>query len=151
MSLHCFMVPMHVQFWRSGLSMRRSNVQRSTGGSWLPAAQLQREGLPSLAAGCYASRTMNPLLPSSSSRREFLTTLAAGALTVGGLDSLAADAEGSPRFPLIAFSKPFQKFTAEQTAELVAKVGWDGIECPVRAQGQIEPMRVADDLPRFVE
>jgi sugar phosphate isomerase/epimerase len=94
---------------------------------------------------------MNPLGPSSASRREFLTTLATGALTVGRLDSLAADAESSPRFPLIAFSKPFQKFTAEQTAELVAKVGWDGIECPVRAQGQIEPMRVADDLPQFVE
>src|SRR5262249_7891049 len=64
---------------------------------------------------------------------------------------MAAEAKSDVRLPIIGFSKPFQKFTAEQTAELVAKVGWDGIECPVRAHGQIEPERAADDLPRFVE
>jgi sugar phosphate isomerase/epimerase len=30
-------------------------------------------------------------------------------------------------------------------------VGWDGIEIPVRAKGQIEPERAPDDLPRFAE
>lgn len=58
---------------------------------------------------------------------------------------------GMARFPIIAFSKPFQKLTPEQTADLVAEVGWDGIECPVRAKGQIEPARAADELPRMVE
>ena len=41
--------------------------------------------------------------------------------------------------------------TPEQTAELVATVGWDGIECPVRAKGQIEPERAQDDLPKYAE
>jgi hypothetical protein len=30
-------------------------------------------------------------------------------------------------------------------------VGWQGIELPLRANGQIEPERVADDLPKMVE
>ena len=59
---------------------------------------------------------------------------------------------GEPgRFPLIGFSKPFQKLDAERTAELVAAVGWDGIECPVRARGQVEPERAPDELPKFAE
>jgi sugar phosphate isomerase/epimerase len=78
--------------------------------------------------------------------------LAAGALSIGlsGSSSAAATAAG-PRFPLIGFSKPFQDLGPEQTAELVAAVGWDGIECPVRAKGQIDPARVADELPKLVE
>src|SRR4026209_1214581 len=75
----------------------------------------------------------------SVSRREFLAkaTLAASAFSFGVHASFGADA--APRFPLIGFTKPFQKFTADQTAELVSTVGWDGIEIPVRAKGQIEP------------
>ena len=39
----------------------------------------------------------------------------------------------------------------DETAEFVAEVGWDGIECPVREKGQIQPERVEEDLPRLVE
>ena len=47
---------------------------------------------------------------------------------------LASDARASRQRPrvrpapgaLIGFSKPFQQFSAEQTAELVTQVGWDG-------------------------
>src|SRR3954453_1671905 len=86
-------------------------------------------------------------------RRDFLRTgglAAAGALGVGlpGSSSAAAPA-AEPRFPLIGFSKPFQDLGPDQTAELVATVGWDGIECPVRARGQIEPGRAPEELPRL--
>ena len=99
---------------------------------------------------------MNLHSSSLATRREFL---AAGALAVGGAalragrpEAAKADAPGpGPRFPIIGFSKSFQQLTAEQTAELVAQVGWAGIECPVRAGGQIEPERAADELPRFVD
>jgi len=97
---------------------------------------------------------MNSLASSAPlSRRSFLANgaLAAGALGFGLPASFAAEAGAGPRFPHIGFSKPFQKYTAEQTAELVAAVGWDGIECPVRAKGQIEPERAPDELPKFVE
>jgi sugar phosphate isomerase/epimerase len=39
----------------------------------------------------------------------------------------------------------------DQTADTVAEIGWDGIECPVRPGGQIEPERAADELPRLVD
>ena len=86
--------------------------------------------------------------PSTLSRRSFLaqTAVATAALTLG---ARAAAPAATPLRPIIAFSKPFQNLDAEQTAAYVAEIGWDGIECPVRAKGQIEPTRVADDLPRF--
>jgi len=89
----------------------------------------------------------------SISRREFLEqgALATAALSLA-TSTRAADPTIAPtRFPIIGFSKPFQSLSVEQTAELVAQVGWDGIECPVRAQGQIEPERAPDELPRFAE
>lgn len=107
------------------------------------------------------SRAVKPRISTTSvSRRDFLaqTAMGAGALSLGARGSFCAETGASPipgtgstpRFPLIGFSKPFQKYTPEQTAELVATVGWDGIECPVRAKGQIEPERAPDELPRFV-
>ena len=95
--------------------------------------------------------------PPRLSRRAFLTKTALAGSAIGlsagvGVEnSAAAEAGAAPRFLIIGFSKPFQKLNAEETAELVTKVGWDGIECPVRAQGQIEPERATDELPRFVE
>jgi sugar phosphate isomerase/epimerase len=84
-------------------------------------------------------------------RRDFVaqTTLAAALTTVApGL----ARAEPGPRFKIIAFSKPFAQLGPDETADLVAEVGWDGIECPVRAKaGQIAPERVEEDLPKMVE
>jgi len=53
--------------------------------------------------------------------------------------------------PIIVFSKPFQSLSAEDSAALVEEVGFDGIECPVRGDGQIVPERVEEDLPRLVE
>ena len=90
---------------------------------------------------------------SSISRRDFLAKGAAsvGALSLGMIGSDTTQAGEESRFLLIGFSKPFQKLNPEQTAELVATVGWDGIECPVRARGQIEPERAPDELPKFAE
>ena len=90
---------------------------------------------------------MNALL----SRREFVTTTAlATALAATG--PLAAFAQPAPRFKVIAFSKPFADLSFDDTADLVADIGWDGIECPVRSKaGQIAPEKVEDDLPKMVE
>ncbi len=87
------------------------------------------------------------------SRRDLLARGAAtaGAIGVGMLATDAAEVGAGSRFPLIGFSKPFQKLDPDQTAELAATVGWDGIECPVRAKGQIEPERAADELPKLAE
>ena len=95
---------------------------------------------------------MSPTPCAPLSRRDFLarTAVAASALALGrGRGASAATAPAKSRWPLIVFSKPFQSLTAEQTATLVADIGWDGIECPVRAKGQIEPERAPDELPAF--
>lgn len=84
------------------------------------------------------------------SRREFLAGLAGlGAATV--LTPSVMAAEAAPKRPLIVFSKAFQELNYEDTADLVAEIGWDGIECPLRRGGQILPERVDEDLPRMVE
>lgn len=92
-----------------------------------------------------------PMMPStdSFSRRQFMKTsaLAAAAAAAGA----SAAPAGAP-WKIIAFSKPFAHLSAEDTAELVAEIGWDGIECPVRSKaGQIAPERVEEDLPKMVE
>ncbi len=91
----------------------------------------------------------SPELP----RRQFLTqTVLAGAvLAFAPRDGTAAAAPPVPRFPLIVFNKPFQNLNFDDTADVVAEVGWSGIECPVRAKGQILPENVDEELPRLVE
>ena len=83
-------------------------------------------------------------------RRQFIQTSTIALSTV-----ILGYAETPPaivRSPLWCFSKPFADYTPEQTAELVAEVGWDGIECPVREKTtHIRPERVEEDLPKMVE
>jgi len=91
----------------------------------------------------------SPLLP----RREFLAKSAftAAALALSAKSSNFAAEPPPERFQFIVFNKPFQDASFAQTADIVAEVGWDGIECPVREKGQILPERVEEDLPKLVE
>ena len=88
----------------------------------------------------------------SLSRRQFLSGLAASSavISVFGVDALAAQHTNSP-CKIIGFTKPFQTASPAEIADIVAEVGWDGVECPVRPKGQIEPERVEEQLPRLVE
>src|SRR5438309_9275557 len=83
-------------------------------------------------------------------RRNFLGTMAAGAIACATTSTLA-QTQTKSRYKIIGFSKPFQDLGHEETADTVAEIGWDGIECPVRSKGQIEPERAPDELPRLVE
>jgi sugar phosphate isomerase/epimerase len=85
------------------------------------------------------------------SRRQFLSQLAVASTALAAAPSLLAQGAKAAPYKLIAFSKPFQDLTPDQTADFVAEVGWDGIECPVRAKGQILPERVEEGLPKMVE
>jgi len=90
-----------------------------------------------------------------STRRTFLgATAAALAGAVPHVRSaLAAPAAPVGRFQLIGFTKPFADLSFDDTADLVAEVGWDGVEVAVRegAATHIVPDRVEHDLPRMVE
>lgn len=97
------------------------------------------------------SRT-DDLTPSVSRRRFVSRVVASGAVLASlGVPRLRAQKPPVQRFKIVGFTKPFQKLSFDDTADLVAEVGWEGIECPVRANGQILPERVEDDLPRMVE
>ena len=84
-------------------------------------------------------------------RRRFIATSTLAAC--GGLRSrpLAASSP-SPERRFLGFSKPFLHLDPTATADLVSEVGWDGIDCPVRATlTHIRPERIADDLPPLIE
>ena len=87
------------------------------------------------------------------SRREFLGRTAAATAALALLNRQTVSAQQAPakRFCKIGgFSKPFQNLSFDQTADLAAEIGWDGLEIPVRKGGQVLPERVEDDLPKLV-
>src|ERR1043165_3695110 len=83
----------------------------------------------------------------SITRRTFLKTTAMAAIASAAARSFS---QTQPRYKLIGFTKPFQDLRHEECADTVAQIGWDGVECPVRSKGQIEPERAADELPKLV-
>jgi sugar phosphate isomerase/epimerase len=85
------------------------------------------------------------------SRRAFLS---AATLGIGALAALGADPTGTSgrsRLKVIGFIKPFQKLPFEEIADVSRTAGWDGVECPVRKGGTIEPEAAEEKLPGFVE
>jgi L-ribulose-5-phosphate 3-epimerase len=95
------------------------------------------------------------------SRRDFLTAgAAASAFALSASGAFAAEKKqaakkaGTPpkkNYKIIAFSKPFADMSPDETADLVVEIGWDGIECAVRAKStHIQPERVEEDLPKMV-
>src|ERR1051325_3687351 len=88
-------------------------------------------------------------------RRQFAHTslqAAAGfALASVATDKCFGNGKFSP--PVALFSKVCQelKLDFEQTAEVTAEAGLDGIDCPVRAGSQILPEAASDELPRYAE
>ncbi len=83
------------------------------------------------------------------SRRTFLgaTTLGIGALAAFG----AEPATPAGRLKVVGFVKPFQKLPFDEIADFAKEAGWDGVECPLRKGGSIEPEAVEEKLPGFVE
>ena len=55
------------------------------------------------------------------------------------------------RNPLCVFTKPFQSLSYDEMAEIIADLGFDGIEGTIRPGGHITPEQVPDELPKMVE
>ena len=83
-------------------------------------------------------------------RRSFLK--AAGATTLACGHAFAADAAAAMP-PVAVFGKIFQelKLDFQQSAEVTAEAGLDGVDCAVRGRGEIDPERAAEQLPRYAE
>jgi len=82
-------------------------------------------------------------------RRGFLQGAVAGGAALAFRSAAAQDAK--PLWKVGGFTKVLQDLSYEKTAQFSVDVGWDGIECPVRAKGHVLPERVDEDLPRMVE
>ena len=81
-------------------------------------------------------------------RRQFI---AASAVSAATSTTLSAKAKAPARNPFCFFSKPFQSLSYDDLADLVAELGFDGIEGTVRPGGHITPEQVPDELPKMVE
>jgi|TARA_B100001093_G_scaffold519046_1_gene606187 sugar phosphate isomerase/epimerase len=79
------------------------------------------------------------------SRRRFTQTASAAVFSSLALarETPAADA----KMPVCVFNKPLQHLNYEEQANLVAEMGFVGIEGTVRTNGHVTPERVKKDLP----
>ncbi|MFN0077578.1 MAG: sugar phosphate isomerase/epimerase family protein [Prosthecobacter sp.] len=79
-------------------------------------------------------------------RRNFLQSLSATALA-SALPVVAAEKKNK----LCFFTKHLQGLSFDDIASLGAEAGFDGVESPIRPKGHIEPEKVVDELPKYVE
>lgn len=87
-----------------------------------------------------------------SDRRSFLkqAALLTGALATAAPASAAVALKPRPN-KLCFFTKHLLGLSFEDIASLAAETGMDGIEAPIRPGGHVEPEKVEDELPKFVE
>jgi sugar phosphate isomerase/epimerase len=84
-------------------------------------------------------------------RRSFLqnASLLAGSLATTGLTTASAAETRANK--LCFFTKHLQGLSFDDIASLAVEMGVDGVESPIRPKGHIEPEKVADELPKYVE
>jgi sugar phosphate isomerase/epimerase len=82
----------------------------------------------------------------SLSRRELMAGLAGAAAA-----TLKAETKPDAHYAICAYSKHWQWTDVKETAEIAARMGYDGIDLTVRKGGHVLPERVADDLPKAEE
>src|SRR4051794_18956830 len=90
------------------------------------------------------------------SRRQFLSAATAASVLASArpLSLFAKNEKATSHFSaskLCAFEKPLQFLSFDETAELFAEQGFNGIEAAARKGGHVLPEKVEEDLPRFVE
>lgn len=87
-------------------------------------------------------------------RRRFLTASAATATVMAGrciADDQSSPTDSDSGNAICIFTKPFNSLSYDDLADEIAKLGFDGIEAPIRKGGHVDPERVGEDLPRLVE
>lgn len=67
------------------------------------------------------------------------------------IPTISSSKEQRIRNPFCVFSKPFQSLSYEELAEIVAELGFDGIEGTIRPGGHIIPEQVPEELPKMIE
>ncbi len=94
------------------------------------------------------------LAPMTPTRRDTLRHIGTGLATgIAAATGYAAEepSERSSGPEICCFTKMFQELSYQELAELIAEIGFDGIEGTIRPGGHIEPGAVPDELPKMVE
>ncbi|HWX22888.1 MAG TPA: TIM barrel protein [Candidatus Binatia bacterium] len=98
--------------------------------------------------------SQTPPSPMGLSRRDFFgrTLLASAGVALCPAGAVSVTTEKSPSL-IVVFSKVYQtlNLSFEEAAEVTTEAGLDGIDCPVRPEGEVLPEHVAEELPRYVE
>ncbi len=86
-------------------------------------------------------------------RRDFIGTsiFAAAAFGMSGQLAHAASSASEKKIPICAFIKFLQSLSYDEMAEVVADIGFDGVESTVRRKGHVDPEKVEDQLPEQME
>ncbi len=84
-------------------------------------------------------------------RREFIGSVVAASAPVLSGPAFAVQSAPGFRGSLCFFSKHLPLLGARDLARTVKALGFDGVDLTVRPKGHVEPARVAQDLPPFVE
>lgn len=82
-------------------------------------------------------------------RRQFLAQ-AAAAVAAASVTTVQAN-DDLKNNPIVFFSKPFNSLAFGDLAAKTASLGFQGLEAPIRAKGNIEPAAVADELPKLID
>jgi sugar phosphate isomerase/epimerase len=89
------------------------------------------------------------------SRREFIVKSVLGVSAISLSASTIHSANAAETFspPIVVFSKVYQKLSLDfgEAAAVTAEAGLDGIDPPLRPDGEIMPARATEDLPQYVE
>jgi sugar phosphate isomerase/epimerase len=85
------------------------------------------------------------------SRRNFLRTSAAVAACAFAKPLSTFSEPAKPRYEFCAFEKPLQFLSFDELADLMAELGFNGIEAAVRKNGHVLPENVQEELPRFID
>lgn len=85
------------------------------------------------------------------SRRQFLQHTSQATAAVVLVPNLFLQLAKEAGFTIHIFSKHLHWLDYTQMAEIVAKLGFDGVDLTVRPDGHVEPARVTQDLPKAVE
>src|SRR5512134_11841 len=80
-------------------------------------------------------------------RREFIGAI----VTVPASQLLATPSPAAFKGPICLFSKHLPMLDGRNLGRTVKGLGFDGVDLTVRPKGHVDPARVAQDLPAFVE
>lgn len=84
-------------------------------------------------------------------RRDFLALAVSASLATAMRSGIAAEGTSNEGNTICAFEKFLQDLSYDELADVLAELGFDGVEATVRNNGHVPPEHVEDELPKLQE